>query len=139
MASVRLSGGHRPSLAARLLVLGFALCPITAGGAAPPGFVARDGAGFVLDGAPFHVVGANQCVRCGARARRDRPCSTEGTALACAPLRPRTHALRPFKRARLGTDMLRAWAGLTRGRRRISGLWALGCDAVPRRLHADAK
>lgn len=27
----------------------------------PPGFVQRNGTGFVLDGQPYHVVGANQC------------------------------------------------------------------------------
>ena len=70
MALIRLGGGQ---LAARLLVAAFVLWPRTADGAAPRGFVARAGSGFVLDGAPFHVVGANQCVlRRGTRARSRR-------------------------------------------------------------------
>ena len=64
MSLVRRAGGQRPPLAAAL-VLAFLVDLVAGGGSGgttPRGFVTRAGAGFVLDGAPFHVVGANQCV-----------------------------------------------------------------------------
>jgi hypothetical protein len=67
--------GAAPRGAARALAL-LALCAAVASGAGPPpGFVTRAGTQFALDGAPFHVVGTNQCVphagRAGAPAARD--------------------------------------------------------------------
>jgi hypothetical protein len=61
MAPFLHSGVQRAPLAAHLLVLAALMWPRTADGA-PRGFVPRAGARFELDGAPFHVVGANQCV-----------------------------------------------------------------------------
>lgn len=46
------------------------LCAVGVSAAAvPSGFVTRDGTRFVLDGAPFYVVGANQCARAPTFAR----------------------------------------------------------------------
>ena len=134
MAPRRLSGGARPLPAACLLVLGVLLWQGSADGAVPRGFVARDGAGFVLDGAPFHVVGTNQCVRRGSARGGTCLAALRGPQLRCAALRPRAHALRPLCRAGLGTSMLPAGLASRAVRGRV-----LACGRLPPRSHACRK
>ena len=62
MSPARRADGRRPPLAAALVLACLVSLVASVPGDTPRGFVARVGAGFVLDGAPFHVVGANQCV-----------------------------------------------------------------------------
>jgi hypothetical protein len=124
MALLRPGGGQ---LAARLLVAAFVLWPRTADGAAQRGFVARAGSGFVLDGAPFHVVGANQCVL---RAARARPRAAEPAQLERARIRVTAccsrarAALRPLAAAPHGTGMLLTSAGPCRGFQLRCACWA---------------
>jgi hypothetical protein len=75
--------GTAPRGAARALAL-LALCAAVASGEGPPpGFVTRAGTQFALDGAPFHVVGTNQCVP---RARgAGAPAARESLRAAVAP------------------------------------------------------
>ena len=118
MAPSRVVLGATPRgapLAALLLLLALA------GGAraapsAPRGFVQRVGAGFVLDGAPFHVVGANQCVP--AAGLRGATCAgaREPPApwLLCCPC---AAALRPLRGWRGRTGMYLSRGGSVLGLR----------------------
>ena len=83
MTLARHADGQRAPAVA--LVLACLVGQVTAG-ATPRGFVARAGAGFVLDGAPFHVVGANQCVP--AAGLRGSTCEVAGAAGSMAALQP---------------------------------------------------
>jgi hypothetical protein len=71
--------GRAPPLAVVLLAALLA-CTAAAAQQAPAGFVTRKGAGFVQDGAAFHVVGTNQC----ARAQIRMP-----ACVSAPPMRPR--------------------------------------------------
>ena len=129
MLPARHTGGQRAPLTA-LLVLACLSGPMAAPpGAAPRGFVTRAGTGFVLDGAPFHVVGANQCVPRGGTAWRDmRGC--EGAARSAAALKPARVRIATVTRC-LGTHWSTALAG--RRRSRLATAFALvGCQRMPR-------